>query len=74
VGTDGSILADRFVRPFSKGDMLVLCTDGLSNLVEPAEVAKALEENPETACEKLVDLANQRGGQDNITILILADT
>jgi len=74
VGTEGSILADRFVRPFGKGDMLVLCTDGLSNLVEPAEVAKALEEDPETACDKLVDLANQRGGQDNITILILADT
>jgi len=74
VGTDGQLTADRFVRPFAQGDMLVLCTDGLSNLVEPAEVARALQEGPEAACDKLVALANQRGGQDNITILILADT
>lgn len=74
VGTDEHITADRYIRPFGKGDMLILCTDGLSNLVEPKELEAELGKDAETACDRLIALANHRGGQDNITILILADT
>ncbi len=54
------------------GDGLVLCSDGLTDLVEDAEIlAKVENDNLEKALQELVDLANQRGGHDNITIVAL---
>jgi len=53
------------------GDALVLCTDGLHDIVEGKEIARAVMRfPPQTACEKLVDLANSRGGPDNISVVI----
>ncbi len=50
----------------------MLCSDGLSNLVKDEEFALALEKNDlRGACKQLIDLANSRGGDDNITVLIL---
>ena len=52
-----------------KGDRLLLCTDGLSDLVSADEMGGALNRQPsEQALQTLVDLANSRGGHDNITI------
>ena len=53
------------------GDHFVLCSDGLTGHVHDDEIAKAIdpEIDLETACEGLVDLANARGGEDNITVL-----
>jgi PPM family protein phosphatase len=52
------------------GDGLLLCTDGLSEKVKPPELARAFEEaDLEVAVRGLVDLANERGGEDNITAL-----
>ncbi len=54
------------------GDAFVLCSDGLSDLVEPGEVLEVVGTvSAEQATGKLVDLANARGGHDNITIQIL---
>ncbi len=52
------------------GDMLLLCTDGLSEKVEAAEMASALA-GPDLAAavRSLIALANERGGEDNITVL-----
>ena len=55
------------------GDCLLLCSDGLSNKVTPEEMRDAVwsHDNDLTdACLRLIDLANQRGGEDNITTLI----
>ena len=53
-------------------DMLLLCTDGLTDLVEDYEIRQVLEEkNPLQAVEHLTDMALERGGHDNITIVIL---
>lgn len=53
------------------GDTLLLCTDGLSEKVPPAEMARLLQSlDPREASEALVELANERGGEDNITVLI----
>ncbi|MCC6147393.1 MAG: serine/threonine-protein phosphatase [Anaerolineaceae bacterium] len=53
-------------------DILLLCSDGLSDLVKDEEILEALESNPlNDAVGKLVDLANERGGHDNITIIAL---
>lgn len=54
------------------GDRLVLCSDGLSNLVAPHEIqAVVLRHPPQAAAEQLIALANQRGGSDNITALVV---
>lgn len=54
------------------GDTLLLCSDGLTDLVEPAEIKQILQTKaPPDAVHKLVDLARQRGGHDNITVVVL---
>ncbi len=54
------------------GDQIILCTDGLTDLVEASEIADVLLKHPqEEGLQTLVDMANQRGGHDNITILAL---
>jgi len=54
------------------GDQLLLCSDGLSDLVKDAEILEALATKPlSEAVKSLVSLANQRGGHDNITIIAL---
>jgi PPM family protein phosphatase len=55
------------------GDFLILCTDGLSDLVEGREIQAAYLEQPmDAASQALVDLANERGGHDNITLISIA--
>ena len=53
------------------GDRLLLCTDGLSNMVADPEISGVLQSaaEPEQACRTLVDLANAAGGKDNITVV-----
>lgn len=54
------------------GDTLVLCTDGLTRQVKPHEIRRLAEIRPlRRACEKLVSLANERGGPDNITLQLI---
>jgi protein phosphatase len=54
------------------GDMLVLCTDGLTRQVKPPEIRRlAGIRPPRRACERLVSLANERGGPDNITLQLI---
>ncbi|MGH7304165.1 MAG: Stp1/IreP family PP2C-type Ser/Thr phosphatase [Candidatus Rokuibacteriota bacterium] len=55
-----------------RGDTLVLCTDGLTRQVKPHEIRRQAERRPpRRACEKLVSLANERGGPDNITLMLV---
>ncbi len=54
----------------SAGDRVMLCSDGLTDLVDDAEILTAFENGTlEEAGQKLIDLANQRGGHDNITVV-----
>jgi serine/threonine protein phosphatase PrpC len=54
------------------GDTFVLCTDGLTGLVRDEEIFEVVNQAPaQSACEALVELANERGGYDNITVGIL---
>ena len=54
------------------GDAVLLCTDGLSDLIEDSEIALVLEteSHAQTACDRLVQLALERGGKDNITVVL----
>jgi serine/threonine protein phosphatase PrpC len=58
--------------PIRVGDIFLLCSDGLTNLVTDQELLEIVaKESPQKACETLIQLANQRGGHDNITVQIL---
>ena len=53
------------------GDRLLVCCDGLYGLVDDEELAEILSDSDaSTACNRMVDLANQRGGIDNITVIV----
>jgi PPM family protein phosphatase len=54
------------------GDQLLLCTDGLSDMVSAERIGKCLDESPDTqsACENLIGLALAAGGKDNITVVL----
>jgi PPM family protein phosphatase len=55
------------------GDVILMCTDGLTEMVPDADIARILQEHessPEQAGQRLVDEANQRGGVDNITVVV----
>ncbi|HVO30623.1 MAG TPA: Stp1/IreP family PP2C-type Ser/Thr phosphatase [bacterium] len=71
VGYQEDVEIDTLVQPVEKGDRFLLCTDGLSNLVEEHEILEVVAANSgEQAAQKLIDLANSRGGDDNITLII----
>ena len=58
--------------PLRRGDTLVLCTDGLTRTVRSYEIRRlAGSRSPRRACERLVSLANERGGPDNITLQLI---
>ncbi|SDK43091.1 Stp1/IreP family PP2C-type Ser/Thr phosphatase [Natronincola ferrireducens] len=75
LGTDENIKVDIFSVEFHEGDILILCTDGLTNFVDRYELEKILLETDDCVevCNTLVSLANQRGGYDNITVVIVKE-
>ncbi|MCK6504406.1 Stp1/IreP family PP2C-type Ser/Thr phosphatase [Myxococcota bacterium] len=59
------------VRAVRRGDRFVLCSDGLSNLVEASEIGEAvLDFGPQEASRRLIESACERGGDDNITVVV----
>jgi protein phosphatase len=72
VGFEHDVQVDLMGLETEPGDALVLCCDGLSNLVEDQEILQLVEEAPlAEAPERLVALANERGGDDNITVIVI---
>jgi protein phosphatase len=70
-GDPRGIQPDLFVETLRDDDRLLLCSDGLTRHVTPEEIAKAAGgEDVHVAANALVDLANTRGGQDNITVIL----
>ena len=75
VGSKSAVEADICELNCFKGDILVICSDGLSTKVAPAEIlAISAAQPPAAACRTLVELANQRGGDDNISAVVLRVT
>jgi protein phosphatase len=77
IGTGPDVEADVTEIPLQAGDVIVICSDGLSGHVSAEEIAtyvagsEAKIYGPSVAAHKLIDLANSRGGRDNITALIV---
>ena len=59
------------VKGFMKGDILLMCTDGLTNMLKEDKICEIIKQNSEQASEELVKKANEQGGYDNITAVII---
>ncbi|MBC8163099.1 MAG: Stp1/IreP family PP2C-type Ser/Thr phosphatase [Roseiflexaceae bacterium] len=71
LGHQSDVTVDLFRWPLQVGDTVVLCSDGLHGLIEDAELLQLVQETPlEHVADTLVDLANTRGGSDNITVVV----
>jgi serine/threonine protein phosphatase PrpC len=72
LGAEDEINPDISVLVLARGDCLLLCSDGLSNKVGNVEMHDTIleAESLEAACNRLVALANERGGEDNITLVV----
>jgi len=73
LGSKPSVDVDLFEGKVSTGDVIFLCSDGLTGRVEDHEIAAIVRDHPpHEAAQLLVDAANERGGSDNITVLIVS--
>lgn len=74
LGTAAVGPADTLVVDAAPGDVFLLCSDGLTTMIDDAEIATVLERSTalEQRARNLIDAANARGGADNITVLLLA--
>ena len=72
LGPDPKVKVDLTHQEVRRGDILVLCSDGLTGQVKKDEIAKIVTAAPDlsAACDRLIALANERGGPDNITVVI----
>lgn len=72
VGPREYVQVDTFIVPIQARDRYLLCSDGLHGYLNPPEIAALVVEKPlPTCCEDLIGLANQRGGKDNITCVLV---
>ena len=73
VGTESMVSCDVFRRELSKGDFLLLCSDGLSNMMDDQEILFEVVHgvNKERCCKRLLDIAMSRGCPDNVTCVLV---
>ena len=71
LGCNAFVEPDVMVKGFLKDDILIMCSDGLTNLVEQETLYEMASKNIEQATKDLVQLAKDRGGYDNITVVII---
>jgi protein phosphatase len=74
IGVERTVEVDVAELPVIDGDRFLLCSDGLTRGVRPAEILRAIEEgsNMTVAIGHLVEMANRAGGEDNTTVLLVA--
>lgn len=72
LGNNLVVRVDRLIQDVYPSDTLILCSDGLTNKISEAELAHLIVSHtqPQAACQQLIDLANSRGGEDNITLIV----
>ena len=73
VGQSDPLAVDLTTRELPKKSWLLVCSDGLWNLVNDQEIHEitTTTDDPQTACDRLVALAKSRGGTDNITVILV---
>lgn len=73
IGTETTVECDIFHRRLKAGDCLLLCTDGLSNLVDEQEILFEVVHgaNRRSSCQRLLEIAKDRGAPDNVTCVLI---
>ena len=73
LGTTGDVMADTYSLELFSGDILVFCSDGLTNHVSDQEILHHTQQTHDAheACSRLVALSNSRGGEDNTSIILV---
>lgn len=72
MGISETVKPDLSELQIYKDDILIICSDGLSDKVKPSEIRDvALTCSPRKTCDNLIQMANDRGGEDNITLIVI---
>lgn len=74
LGCEENVKPDIITKGFLKGDVLLICSDGLTNMLETDEIYDVILENinnPKLACQTLIERANSEGGYDNISVILV---
>ena len=74
IGTETTVLCDIFHLDVGKGDYLLLCSDGLSNLLDDQEILFEVVHGvyKQNCCKRLLNIAKNRGAPDNVTSVLIA--
>ena len=73
IGTEPMVMCDIYHQAVSKGDYLLLCSDGLSNLMDDQEILFEVVHgvNKQACCQRLLNIAKNRGAPDNVTSVLV---
>lgn len=73
IGATGNVNIDFFEVPLKDGDIILMCSDGLSNMIEDKDILSIAdsEEDLEEIATKLISTANENGGSDNISVVLI---
>ncbi len=71
LGCEEKVSADIMVKGFLKDDIILICSDGLTNMVPEERIHSIIEDDLEGATHRLINEANENGGLDNITLIII---
>ena len=71
LGCEEKIEPDIMVKGFNSNDIILICSDGLTNMIAEQEIYNIIVENIETATQNLIKKAKELGGYDNITVIII---
>ena len=73
LGSEPELRADYFRQPLEPGDLLLLCSDGLSNMLTDQELLEETARNDglEACCQRLLQRALERGAPDNVTAVLI---
>lgn len=71
IGSSKDLEVDILDFEATEGDVLLLCTDGLTNMICENEIYSIIKDSePQKACEQLIEAAKSKGGEDNITVIV----
>ncbi|MDO8418659.1 MAG: SpoIIE family protein phosphatase, partial [Rubrivivax sp.] len=72
VGVEDTVLLETHQHDVLPGDLYMMCSDGLSDMLDDASIAQVLQahDSLETSCHALIDAANDAGGKDNISVVL----
>lgn len=71
LGCTENIEPDITAKGFLPGDIILMCSDGLTNMLQEEEIYNIINKNIEEACDTLIERANELGGYDNISVIVV---